>query len=124
MICDYTKSQIYRDGYQKALWDVKDWFERHSWSLKTSRMYNKKSVEMLLNAICKGADTFMEHGADTAMLFDVDKENRKKILKIYVGKGCEDDVNEVTKGARVCTECWRYFLGDYCPYCQEKNDRQ
>ena len=124
MICSYTESQICRDGYQKALWDVKDWFERHSWALKTLRMYNKKFVEMLLNAICKGADTFMEYGADTAMLFDGDKDNKKKVTKIYVGKGCEDDVYEVTKGARFCTECGQYFLGDYCPDCQKKNNRQ
>ena len=90
MICSYTESQIYRNGYQKALLDVKNWFERHSWSLKTSRMYNKKSVEMLLNAICKGADTLMEFGDDTAVYFEYDKD-KKKIVKVYVGKGCEDD---------------------------------
>lgn len=90
MICSYTESQICRDGYQKALLDVKDWFERHSWALKTLRMYNKKSVEMLLNAICKGADTFMEFGDDTAVCFEYDKD-KKKITKVYVGKRCEDD---------------------------------
>lgn len=46
MICSYTESQIYRNGYQKALLDVKNWFERHSWILKMLRMYNKKYVEM------------------------------------------------------------------------------
>lgn len=124
MICSYTESQIYRNGYQKALLDVKNWFERHSWSLKMLRMYNKKYVEMLLNAICNGADTFMEYGDDTAMLFDVDKENKKKILKIYVDKECEDNVNAVMKGARCCAECGKYFLGNYCPDCAKKNNRQ
>lgn len=90
MIFSFVESQIYRDGYQKALLDVKDWFERHSNSLKWCRMYNRKDVEMLLNAICKGADTFMEFGDDTAVYFEYDKY-KKKITKVYVGKGCEDD---------------------------------
>ena len=90
MIFSYTESQIYRDGYQQACLDVKNWFERHSWALKTLRMYNKKFVEMLLNAICKGADTLMEFGDDTAVYFEYDKD-KKKIVKVYVGKGCEDD---------------------------------
>lgn len=42
-----------------------------------------------MNVICKSADTFMKHGVDTAVIFDVDKN--KKIMKVYVGKGCEDD---------------------------------
>ena len=90
MIFSFVESQIYRNGYQKALLDVKNWFERHSASLKWCRMYNKKHVEMLLNAICKSADTLMEFGDDTAVYFEYDKD-KKKITKVYVGKGCEDD---------------------------------
>lgn len=64
MIKDFIYESIYRDGYFKALLDVKNWFEQHSNSMRYFRMYNAKGLTKILNAMIKDIEQFMEQGED------------------------------------------------------------
>lgn len=83
MLCKFLQSCDYENGYLHALSDVKNWFERHSISLKTSRMYNQKNIEMLLNTISKNAVIFQKYGEDTEMYF---KHEKNKVIEITMTK--------------------------------------
>lgn len=91
MLTRYIESQIYRNGYAKALLDVKNWFERHSQSLKWCKMYNSKNIEMILSAISQNAEAFQEFGDDTAVFFKCDPKNKNKITEVFVKRECEDE---------------------------------
>ena len=86
MIVDWNKETARRDGYFQALLDVKNWFERHSNSLKLCRMYNQKNIEMLLLEISKNADAFQKFGDDTEIFFEFEK---KKVTKVFIKKETE-----------------------------------
>lgn len=76
MIQNVLAACDYENGYIKALNDVKNWIEKHSIAMKYCRMYNQKNIEMLLNAICKGAYVFQQYGEDTEMTF----EHKKNVV--------------------------------------------
>ena len=44
-----TTGSNYRDGYIQAVNDVRNWFERHSESMRFWRMYNKNGDGMIVN---------------------------------------------------------------------------
>ena len=52
----------YRQGYFKALLDVKNYFDTHSETLKNLKMYNSKNIPLLLQAFVENADTMMFYG--------------------------------------------------------------
>ena len=52
----------YRQGYFKALLDVKNYFDTHSETLKYLKMYNSKKIPLLLQAFVENADTMMLYG--------------------------------------------------------------
>ena len=86
MIRSFIRETVYRQGYDRALLDVKEWFERHSAALKGLRMYNQKNIGMLLSEISKNADTFQKFGDDTEIFFEYEK---KKITKVFIKKETE-----------------------------------
>jgi len=63
----------YRQGYERALCDVKNWFERHSMSMKDNRLNNSKGMKMLIDAFVKYADDFRELGDDTEFVLTEDR---------------------------------------------------
>jgi hypothetical protein len=83
MIQNFFLSTYYDKGYSQALLDVKNWFERHSITLGWLRMYNRKYVEMVLNAISKNPEAFQKEGDDTELRFEYTKD-KKKISRIYI----------------------------------------
>lgn len=52
----------YRQGYFKALLDVKDYFDYHSESLKHNRMFNSKKIPLLCQAFIDYHETMMTYG--------------------------------------------------------------
>lgn len=83
MIQNFLLSTYYENGYQQALNDVKNWFERHSVALKYCRMYNQKNIGMLLSEISRAADVFREYGEDTEFSFE---HEGNKITNVRVSK--------------------------------------
>lgn len=79
MIANFLLSQSYRNGYQQALTDIKNWFERHSIALTHVKAYNKKNIEMLLNAMAKNTDVFQKYGDDTEIYFEHEKNKITKV---------------------------------------------
>lgn len=75
MIVDWNKETVRRDGYFQALLDVKNWFARHSISLKNNKMYNQNGIRLILGALADNADYFSEMAEDTELYYD--KENKK-----------------------------------------------
>ena len=41
MIVDWNRETVYRQGYDRALSDVRDWFDNHTMSLKRDKMYTR-----------------------------------------------------------------------------------
>jgi hypothetical protein len=81
MIQNVLTACDYENGYTKALIDVKNWFKKHSISMNYYKMYNQKNIEMLLNAICKGAYVFQQYGEDTEMTFE---QNKNRVSKVFI----------------------------------------
>lgn len=86
MIVDWKKEAARREGYFQALLDVKNWFERHSASLKRLRMYNQKNIGMILSEISNNADAFQKFSDDTEMFFEFEN---KKVTKVSIKKETE-----------------------------------
>lgn len=70
---NYSYEVAHKQGYDKALMDVKDWFERHSISLKQNRMYNEKGINLLLNAFLYNSEVFKEYGGFTEFVLSPDR---------------------------------------------------
>lgn len=87
MICNFLKSCDYENGYKQALLDVCSYIERHSQSIKYSKMSNVKGIVALVNAMAEHYDVFMRLGDETA--FRVGKD-RKVLLD-----GCNYGENSV-----------------------------
>lgn len=64
MIKPLQDNFLYRQGYFKALLDVKNYFDTHSESLKYLKMYNSKKLPLLLQAFIDNADEMMMWGED------------------------------------------------------------
>lgn len=52
----------YRQGYFKALLDVKDYFDYHSESLKHNRAFNSKKIPLLCQAFIDYHEVMMTYG--------------------------------------------------------------
>lgn len=59
---NFLKECDYRSGYMNAISDVKEWFERHSESVRYYRMYNKKGIEKILSVMMDNSEKIMELG--------------------------------------------------------------
>lgn len=84
MIRNFFQSCDYDNGYSQALLDIKNWFWRHSASLKYYKMYNQRSIDMLLSAISNEHEILQKYGDFTEVKVDTDKDKRK-ITKVYLG---------------------------------------
>lgn len=73
----------YSHGYQKCLTDIKNWFERHSETLKCHRLLNNQGINALLSAMENNEKLMEKYGEDTEFRFSV--EGKK--LKIYAIEG-------------------------------------
>lgn len=79
MRVNFLAERDYSHGYQKCLTDIKNWFERHSETLKYNRLLNTKGINELLSAMESNAELMEKYGEDTEFGFSV--EDKK--LKIY-----------------------------------------
>ena len=70
---NFVEESIHRQGYFKALVDVKNWFDQHSETLKCNKMYNKKGISLMLNAFLNNMDTFMKYADFTEFIVNTDK---------------------------------------------------
>lgn len=64
MIKPLEDNFLYRQGYFKALLDIKNYFDTHTNSLKHLKMYNSKKIPLLLQAFVENADEMMMWGED------------------------------------------------------------
>ena len=71
LIVDWNKETVRRDGYFQALLDVKNWFSKHSITLKNSKMYNQKGITLLLSALVDYSDYMFEMGEDMDLYYDI-----------------------------------------------------
>lgn len=63
---------LYRQGYFKALLDVKNYFDKHSESLKHNKMYNSKKIPLLLQAFLDNADELIMWGDEIELVLSKD----------------------------------------------------
>ena len=75
MIKPLQDNFLYRQGYFKALLDVKNYFEKHSESLKHNKMYNAKKIPLLLQAFIDNADEMIMWGDEIELMLSKDGKN-------------------------------------------------
>ncbi len=80
MRVNFLAERDYAHGYQKALSDVKNWFNNHSDTLKYHRMFSSTGVLTILSAMEKNSEIMQDCAEDTEFNFKV--ENKK--LKVFV----------------------------------------
>lgn len=73
MIRNFLETCDYEHGYKKAITDIKNWFDRHSESIRYFRMFNKKGIHQILSEIEKNSDTFIEKGEFTEIIIPNEK---------------------------------------------------
>lgn len=76
MIRSFIRETVYRQGYDRALLDVKEWFDRHSMSLKRERLYSKQGIDLLLNALIENSERFSVEGDEMELYYN---KNEKKM---------------------------------------------
>ena len=69
---------LYRQGYFKALLDVKNYFDKHSESLKCLKMCNSKKIPLLLQAFIDNADEMMMWGDEIEL--KLSKDGKRVLL--------------------------------------------
>lgn len=74
---DFIQYCNYKNGYNKALSDVFNWFEKHSESLKFHKMYNNKSILALLKCMSNNSESMLELGEDCDFII---KKDGKSII--------------------------------------------
>lgn len=68
MMVNFLKSCDYENGYRKALEDVVNWIERHSESLKHSKLNNRNGIIRLMKAMWSNCDVMMKYGENTEIM--------------------------------------------------------
>lgn len=76
MIRSFIRETVYRQGYDRALLDVKEWFDRHSMLLKNERLYSKQGIGLLLNAFIENSERFSVEGDEMELYYN---KNEKKM---------------------------------------------
>lgn len=76
MIRNFFEACDYENGYSKAIQDIKNFFNKHSVSLKYNKLFNSKDILSLLSFLEKERDAFMKYGEDLEVSF---KRNGKQI---------------------------------------------
>ena len=70
----FYEESIRKEGYTKALLDVKNWLSKHPMALKYNKLYNEKGLNALMEAFIENADTFIESGEDTQFILTNSKQ--------------------------------------------------
>lgn len=68
----------YRQGYIKALIDVKSYVDSHSDVMKWNKLYSQKRLPLLLQAFIENADEMIAMGDMIELAFTADKKSIKK----------------------------------------------
>lgn len=87
MIKPLQDNFLYRKGYFKALLDVKNYFDKHSESLKCLKMYNSKKLPLLLQAFIDNADELIMWGDEIELKLSKDG---KRVLLVQDVQGVQD----------------------------------
>lgn len=78
MIRSFIRETVYRQGYDRAPLDVKEWFDRHWMSLKRERLYSKQGIDLLLNALIENSERFSVEGDEMELYYN---KNEKKMRR-------------------------------------------
>lgn len=73
----------YRQGYIKALIDVKNYVDNHSYVMKQCKLYNSKKLPMLLQAFIDNADEMIAMGDMIELTLTFDQKSIKKSKESY-----------------------------------------
>lgn len=73
----------YRQGYIKALIDVKNYVDSHSYVMKQWKIYNSKKLSMLLQAFIDNADEMIAMGDMIELTLTFDQKSIKKSKENY-----------------------------------------
>ena len=73
----------YRQGYIKALIDVKNYVDSHSCVMKQWKIYNSKKLSMLLQAFIDNADEMIAMGDMIELTLTFDQTSIKKSKENY-----------------------------------------
>ena len=87
MIKPLQDNFLYRQGYFKALLDVKNYFDEHSESLKHLKMYNSKKIPLLLQAFIDNADEMIMWGDEIEL--ELSKDG-KRVFLVQDVQGVQD----------------------------------
>ena len=87
MIKPLQDNFLYRQGYFKALLDVKNYFDTHSESLKQFKMYNSKKIPLLLQAFLDNADELIMWGDEIKLKISKDG---KRVFLVQDVQGVQD----------------------------------
>ena len=66
----------YRNGYFKALLDVKNYFDSHSETLKNNKIYNSKKIPKLLQLFIDNCEKMMMYGDEIELIFPRDTKKK------------------------------------------------
>lgn len=81
MIRNFLQERDYAHGYQKALQDVCDFFERRSDAMKVLHLYNKDGLHLILKGMVDNAEKMQELGSDIEFEISDEKVGNKIIHK-------------------------------------------
>lgn len=79
MLVDGNREVVYRQGYDRALSDVRNWFDNHTMSLKRDKMYSQNGIRMVLNALADNSERLSEDGRDLELFYN---KNEKKLRAV------------------------------------------
>lgn len=85
MIRNFLQERDYAHGYQKALQDVLEFFQRRSNAMKVLHLYNQSGIELILKGMVDNAESMQELGSDIE--FEIQEEvigKKKQFTSIKV----------------------------------------
>ena len=87
MRANFLKERDYAHGYQKALQDVYEFFQKRSNAMKVLHLYNQSGIELILKGMVDNAEEMQKLGSDIE--FEIHEEaigKKKQFTRIEVAK--------------------------------------
>lgn len=87
MRANFLQERDYAHGYQKALLDVLEFFQRRSNIIKLLHLYNQSGIELILKGMADNAEEMQKLGSDIE--FEIHEEvigKKKQFTRIEVAK--------------------------------------
>ena len=81
MIRNFLQERDYVHGYQKALQDVLEFFQRRSNAIKVLHLYNQSGIELILKGMVDNAEEMQKLGSDIEFEISDEKVGNKIIHK-------------------------------------------